>query len=84
MTRDELKASLSRWIADITEEAPPALEDGTDLSKDLGLDSLALAELAARVRRELKVKLKPGEMAKDLRVGALLDAVQKLQAQGGA
>ena len=80
MTRDELKASLSRWVGDITEEAPPVLDEGTDLSKDLGLDSLALAELAARVRRELKVKLKPGEMAKDLRVGALIDAVLKLQA----
>ena len=79
MTRDELKASLAKWIADITEEAPPALEEHTDLSRDLGLDSLALAELAARVRRELKVKLKPGELAKDLRVSALLDAVQKLQ-----
>lgn len=79
MTRDELRASLAKWIGDITEEAAPQLTDATDLAKDLGLDSLALAELAARVRRELKVKLKPGEMAKDLKVGSLLDAVQKLQ-----
>lgn len=82
MTRDELKASLSKWISDITEEAPPALEEHTDLAKDLGLDSLALAELAARVRRELKVKLKPGEMAKDLKVSSLLDAVLRLLPQG--
>jgi acyl carrier protein len=82
VTRDELKAALAKWIADITEEPPPQLEESTDLAKDVGLDSLALAELAARVRRELKVKLKPGEMAKDLKVSSLLDAVTKLMAAG--
>jgi acyl carrier protein len=82
VTRDQLKAALAQWIADITEGPAPQLDEATDLQKDLGLDSLALAELAARVRRELKVKLKPGEMARDLKVSSLLDAVQRLMGQG--
>jgi len=76
MTRDDLKQELARWIAEITEEAPPALDDSTDLVLDLGLDSLSLAELAAKLRVALKVKLRPGELRNDLRVGSLVDLIQ--------
>lgn len=76
MTRDDLKQELARWIAEITEEEPPVLDEGTDLVLDVGLDSLALAELAAKLRVSLKVKLRPGELRNDLRVGSLLDLIQ--------
>lgn len=75
MTRDELRAALATWVGEITEAAPPALTDQTDLVKDLGLDSLAIAELAARTRRQLKVKVAASDLVQDLRVGALVDLV---------
>lgn len=76
MTRDDLRQELARWIAEITEEAPPTLDDATDLVLDVGLDSLALAELAAKLRVKLKVKLRPGELRNDLKVGSLVDLIQ--------
>ena len=75
MTRDELRATLATWIGEILESDPPAIADATHLVEDLALDSLALAELAARLRSTLKIRLKPGELAADLRVGKILDLV---------
>lgn len=75
MTRDELMHDLARWIGQITESDPPALVSETDLVKDLGLDSLALAELAAKLRLRFKIKLRPGELRTDLRAGTLCDFV---------
>jgi acyl carrier protein len=75
MTRAELVAELATWIGQILEAAPPALDDDTDLVADLGLDSLALAELAAKLRMRHKIKLRPTELASDLRVGPIVDLV---------
>lgn len=75
MGRDELRRTLADWIGEILEGAAPALDDATDLVADLALDSLALAELAARLRATFKIRLKPGELAADLRVGKVLDLV---------
>lgn len=80
MTRPELIAKLAAWIGEIMEADAPALTEETHLVEDLGLDSLALAELAARLRRELQIKLKPGEMRTDLRVGPLLDFIEAKRA----
>jgi acyl carrier protein len=76
MTRAELQARLATWIGQITETDPPALVDETHLVEDLGLDSLALAELAAKLRSTLKIRVRPGELAADLHVGKVLDLVQ--------
>lgn len=75
MTREELIADLAYWIGDITESDAPTLTEETDLVKDLGLDSLALAELAAKMRRKFQIKLRPGELRTDLRVGRVVDFV---------
>lgn len=75
MNREELMAKIAEWIGEITDEAPPTLSADTDLVQDLGLDSLALAELAAKLRVALKIKLRPGEFRQDMRVGYLLDVV---------
>lgn len=81
MTREELIGQLAEWIGEITEADPPALTEATHLVEDLGLDSLALAELAARMRMRLKIKIKPGELRTDLRVGPVADFVlEKLRA----
>lgn len=77
MTRDALIADLAAWIAEITDAEPPALSEETDLVKDLGLDSLALAELAAKMRRKFQIKLRPGELRTDLRVGPIADFVME-------
>lgn len=77
MTRDEMLADLATWIGEITESDPPVLTEETDLVKDLGLDSLALAELAAKLRRRFQIKLRPGELRTDLRVGRLADFVME-------
>lgn len=73
MTREELLELLAAWVGDITEADPPAITDRTDLVKDLGLDSLALAELAAKARMRFKVRIRPGELVADLRAGAVAD-----------
>ena len=75
MTRAELIADFASWIADITDKPAPELRDETDLVEDLGLDSLALAELAAMVRKKFKIKLRPGELQDRLKVGLLVDVV---------
>ncbi|MBM3270602.1 MAG: hypothetical protein FJZ01_23455 [Candidatus Sericytochromatia bacterium] len=75
MTRDELLRQLADWIGDITDAAPPEVAADTHLQKDLGLDSLALAELAAKLRMRYKVRLRPGELVSDLRAGAVADFV---------
>ncbi len=82
MTQSELLDRLAGWIGEITEADKPALAAETHLVEDLGLDSLALAELAARVRRELGLKLKPGELRTDLRAGAVADFILAKQAGG--
>jgi acyl carrier protein len=76
MTRTELTGLLAGWIALITDADPPVLAEDTDLVRDLGLDSLALAELAAKLRSTLKIRVRPGELAADLRVGKILDFIQ--------
>jgi acyl carrier protein len=84
MTREELIGQLAKWIAEITDGPAPALTPETDLAKDAGLDSLALAELAARVRQTLKIRLRPTELGADLRVGRLADLVlERLAAPKG-
>lgn len=75
MTREELMARLATWIAEITEEPPPALTEQTALVDDLGLDSLALAELAAKLRQAYGIKLRPGELHGRLQVGPLTELV---------
>ncbi len=75
MTRDALVAELASWIGEIAETAPPVLGDETDLVKDLGLDSLALAELAAKLRLRHKIRLRPGELVGKLQVGQVVDLV---------
>lgn len=77
MSRDDLRALLAQWVGEILEQPPPALTDQTDLMKDLGLDSLAVAELASKLRQKLKVKVVAGDVAQDLRVGPLLDLVHQ-------
>ena len=79
--REALIAQLAAWIGEITEAEAPVLAEGTDLVADVGLDSLALAELAARMRLRWKIKIRPGELRTDLRVGPIVDFVrEKLQA----
>jgi acyl carrier protein len=83
MTREQMTQTLAEWISQVTEKDAPALTDRTHLVNDLGLDSLALAELGAKLRFQLKVKLRPGELQDALEVGPLLDVVmKKLQEQG--
>ncbi len=82
MNREELVRTLAGWIGDICEADPPPLTEQTDLAQDLGLDSLALAELAAKLRFKFKIRLRPGELQGQLRVGPLLDLVLQRMASG--
>lgn len=75
MTQDELLKELAGWIGEITEADVPVLKPETDLVLDLGLDSLALAELAAKLRMRFKIKLRPGELRNELKAGSLADFV---------
>ena len=79
MTREQMTQTLAQWIAEVTEKDAPALDEKTHLVNDLGLDSLALAELGSKLRFQLTVKVRPGELQQALQVGPLLDLVlQKL------
>jgi acyl carrier protein len=75
-TPEVLTAQLSQWISDITEKPAPSLTPETDLAQDLGLDSLALAELSAKVRVHYKIKLRAGELRNSLAVGPLVALVR--------
>ena len=77
MSRAELTTELSNWIGEITESPAPVLTDATDLARDLGLDSLSIAELAARVRQRLQIRLRASDVVQDLSVGHLLDLVEQ-------
>lgn len=83
MDRDQLMTALAQWVGDICETDAPALTAETDLVDDLGLDSLALAELAAKLRFKYKIKLRPGELQNELRVGPLVDLVLERLAEKG-
>jgi len=76
VTRDEMLVMLAGWIGEITQRNPPRLTDGTHLVGDLGLESLALAELGSRLRLHYRVRLRPTEVAGALRAGALVDLVR--------
>jgi acyl carrier protein len=79
MSRDEFIQILAKWIGEIMEREPPDLKPETDLLKDLSLDSLALAELAARLRVQYQIQIRPSELLNRLQVGVLVDLVhQKL------
>ena len=75
MERDALLALLTTWLSEILDRPAPPLTDATHLVNDVGLDSIALAELAAKVRHRFKIKLRPADLVDDLRVGAVLDRV---------
>jgi acyl carrier protein len=62
---------LQQWVAEITDSTLPPFTSETDLVGDAGLDSLALAELAARVRQRFHISLRAMELGSDLRVGRL-------------
>lgn len=83
MTRDEMLVTLAVWIGEITEQPPPRLTADTDLVGDLALDSLALAELGARLYLCHKVRLRPTELANALRAGALVDLVRERAGASG-
>jgi acyl carrier protein len=76
MTTETLLKVLAEWIGEITEQPPPHLTNDTDLVKDLALDSLAMAELGARVWLRYRVHVRSSEVANAPRVGALVDLVQ--------
>jgi acyl carrier protein len=75
MTVEALMQQMADWIAEITETEPPVITAETELVQDLGLDSLALAELAAKLRMRYRIKLRPGELQSDLRAGRLAQFV---------
>jgi acyl carrier protein len=75
-----MTTQLAAWIAEITETPAPTLTPETDLVADLGLDSLVLAELGAKLRTTYKIKLRPGELREDLRVGRIIEVVQSKMA----
>jgi acyl carrier protein len=76
MTTDALLNAMAEWIGEITEQPPPQLTNETDLVKDLALDSLAMAELGARVWLRYKVHVRASEVANAPRIGALVELVR--------
>jgi acyl carrier protein len=66
----------AEWTGEITGKAPPHLTFDTDLTRNLALDSLALAESGARVRLRCEVHLRASELSNALKVGVIIDLVQ--------
>jgi acyl carrier protein len=77
MSREDLTKILAEWIGEIMEQEPPELTSGTDLIKDLALDSLSLAELAARLRLRYRIQIRPSEILNRLQVGTLIDLIER-------
>jgi acyl carrier protein len=82
-SKDEVRALLLSWIADMLHKSVDALGplgDDVDLLNDIGLDSLSLAELSSKARHQLGIKVRPGEL-EDTRLGAIITLVwQRVQA----
>lgn len=75
MTRDDVFQRLCRILAEDFQAVPERLSDESSLRGDLGLDSLALTDLAFLIQSDFGIKASPEVFRDVATLGALADAI---------
>jgi acyl carrier protein len=66
MTREEVIATVDKFLIEEIEIDPSLIKEGALLKEDLGIDSLDFVDIVVIVERNFGFKIKPEEM-KDIR-----------------
>ena len=72
----DTKAWLAGVFQAILGQPAGSMDDAADLVSDVGLDSMGLAELGARIRQERGVRIRARDLAVDRTVGALVRLIE--------
>jgi len=81
MTRDEILAKVQDVLAELFEIDPVKVTLGTELYKDLEIDSIDAVDLLDRVRRFTGRKVSGEEFRSVRTVGDLVDTIERLLAK---
>ena len=81
MTREEILAKVKDVLAELFEIDPVRVTPGTELYKDLEIDSIDAVDLLDRVRRFTGRKVSGEEFRAVRTVGDLVDTIERLLAQ---
>lgn len=77
MTREDVFQRLSQILVEDFQAVPEQLRDECSLRGDLGLDSLALTDLAFLIQSDFGIKASPEVFRDVATLGALADAISR-------
>ena len=77
MTRNEVLATVKKYILDVTEDLTEDRIDPAVSMKDLGINSLDIVEVVSCSMRELKVKVPRSELSKLTNIDGLVDLLHQ-------
>ncbi len=84
MDRDEIRRRVKETVARVTELDPASIADDASFVEQLGLDSLALIEIAVHVDHAWQLKLTDDEMKGMGTVDGAVELVVRKMAEKGA
>jgi acyl carrier protein len=73
MTREQVLATVKKYIVDVAEDLDETRIDPAMSMKDMGINSLDIVEVVSCSMRELKVKVPRSELSKLTNVDGLVD-----------
>jgi acyl carrier protein len=73
MNREQVLATVTKYIADVAEDLDAGKIDPSMSMKDMGINSLDIVEVVSCSMRELKVKVPRSELSKLTNVDGLVD-----------
>jgi acyl carrier protein len=73
MNREQVLATVKKYIADVAEDLDVNKIDPSMSMKDMGINSLDIVEVVSCSMRELKVKVPRSELSKLTNVNGLVD-----------
>jgi len=77
MTRNEVLATVKKYILDVTEDLTEDRIDPAVSMKELGINSLDIVEVVSCSMRELKVKVPRSELSKLTNIDGLVDLLHQ-------
>jgi acyl carrier protein len=77
MKRDEVLATVKKYILDVTEDLSEDRIDPAMSMKDIGINSLDIVEVVSCSMRELKVKVPRSELSKLTDINGLVDLLYR-------
>jgi acyl carrier protein len=76
-TVDQIRTGVIETVADIAECEPSEINDTTRFADDLGLDSLAAAELMVSMERKYRIRIPEEEFKKISSVNEAVAAIHR-------